>query len=408
MRLIKNFSIVLLSRIANKILIAISFSLIVRKVSNEEFGIISYLISAINILTTSYLNGINANLVQSLSSISEKNEKVKAFTNLFILSIFIGTIVIIFVFLISIIFNDFLLQYKFDEYKTPLIIGVFSMIGMNNILAFYQGIQDFSKLANLTITRSTITLILLVIFVFSFDNIFKPSMYLLVLSPLIIFIYFLIKDNSYLRIEKETFTNLFKNLKINYLYICYSITQTVSSEIPIFVLGTFSNLKEVAYYSVANKLYSIFLMVLYTLHTVLLPKFSSILDKNYLLNLYNKMIKYLLLLSIIFLPLFLLCAKCIVLIFGGIKYNNSILPLKILGISSIISLIFSPSINVLFALKKVKDILISSILLLLVITITSTIFSQYYGASGVAFSILISFASQNLYLYLKVRQLSNE
>ncbi|MBN1213879.1 MAG: oligosaccharide flippase family protein [Candidatus Lokiarchaeota archaeon] len=399
----KNVSVILISKVLSKIILALVFAIIVRHITKAEFGQISIIISAITIATSSILNGINYYAIKNISaSISEEIKIKELFSESFFITLFtvliIGALLVVFNFLLP----NAIISIGLFGFITIVIIGVFTNSLMNLIIAFYQGIHKFNLVASISILKSLITISIVSILLF-FDKLdFDSVIIVLIITPLLPFFYFIIFDKKYFNLKFIKNLQFFKKIDEYKWYVSYTFLQVVGCEISVFMLNTLRNLEEVAVFNVAYKVYGVFFIALYSLHTVLLPKFSSINNEKEIIEKYFNLVKRIIPFSLGIIFITTIGANFIIYLFAGGSYEESITPLIILGISSGISLIFSPSINVLFALNDIKTIFNGSVLLILVLILSHLTFTNFWGAIGASITVLVSFSAQNIYMHLRI------
>lgn len=107
------------------------------------------------------------------------------------------------------------------------------------------------------------------------------------------------------------------------------------------MLGFMRSNEEVAYYNIATKVYTIVNTMIYAVIMVLLPRISNIIhSKNDLIqnrDKINQIFNMMLLLTVPCMALVFSLSESIVLFLGGITYEQSVIPLKLLSFASLFS-----------------------------------------------------------------------
>jgi O-antigen/teichoic acid export membrane protein len=137
--------------------------------------------------------------------------------------------------------------------------------------------------------------------------------------------------------------------------IAYFFILTTFQRLDIFMLSHFSSEKELANYGVAFRYYSIALLALSSIHAVLLPRFSKLdmqdLDKQ-------RQFSYKWLKTTVWLIVPIAVAdifgKSLFVLVNGMQYEKAFHIFTVLSVGILISLMFSPLVNILLARKAFK------------------------------------------------------
>jgi O-antigen/teichoic acid export membrane protein len=165
--------------------------------------------------------------------------------------------------------------------------------------------------------------------------------------------------------------------------LCYTLCQWFTGHFHMLILTRYVPMEEVGLYGFAYKLYSVSLMVVYAINTVLLPTFSEIKDRESLRYKFQKVMRstpivsLLYMFSLPFLGLF-------IEITAGTRYAGATTMLQILIVGTAISTILSPGVNVLFALNRFKLVALGGFLLALTSIIGNLTLTRKMGGSGAA------------------------
>lgn len=196
--------------------------------------------------------------------------------------------------------------------------------------------------------------------------------------------------------KKINFKRIFEFViqKEQFLFFVYAVLMSIMGQLDILLLRNWSDDLAVATYSSALKYYNIFLMVLTTVNSVLLPKISG--EKDY--SLIKKTYKQLDFLAV-FLAIGVIIAEIgaplLIPIIDGGKYPGAVSIFRILIISAWISFVSSPYNNFLIKENKMVSICIRMLIGIIIIIYGNYILIPICGVNGTAIVTLIAYAVQN-------------
>jgi O-antigen/teichoic acid export membrane protein len=177
-------------------------------------------------------------------------------------------------------------------------------------------------------------------------------------------------------------------------------------QLDIWMLRILTDDQAVATYGSAFRYYAIVIMGLSSVHVVLLPFTQKVGSIRQLRATFKKYRRFILLSAPLILIGAWLSQWLIPLIDGG-KYPQAIQVFRILAVSSIISLAFSPYVNTVMRFGKFRYLL-SLVCAGIGICVTGNlILVPHFGATGTAITTLISFAFVNGMTFLKGNELLN-
>jgi O-antigen/teichoic acid export membrane protein len=402
-----NISMMFISQMGSKILIALSLVIVLRYITQEEFGMISLIQSLIVIGSGVFLQGLNFSFITKLAGSKSNTEEQKKFsTSNFYSTVLIGFILSICFYLIVMIKPEILKEYGTNNvYSLLIIAGILGTSLINFITAYYQGRELFRFSAIITFLQAFFIILSYLILIYF--NLISLTAVLIVIAvtPCLFFLFTGFMNRKVLLSSNFNFNIVKKEIYGSRYYILYSSLLVIASQLDILMMSKFFSFKDVGEYSVASKLYSFFIIGLASIHTVLLPKFSSLKNLREMKALLLKSMRFTVPAALGLIIIVLLTSNWIIKIFAGSQYEEAQVPLIILSVSAGLSLILSPSANILFAISKVRILVISGIMLLVVAFLCHTFITSKYGADGAAISTLISYLTINGFLFLYVFKL---
>jgi O-antigen/teichoic acid export membrane protein len=404
---LRNISVSFFGQVTARVINALALLILVRNISKEEFGSVVLIQSIIIIGSGVFLTGLNWFLVTSLASNKDNLEEQKRITTssfqvTLIFSAFVGITLLI---ITSFNPNLFWVNKIISNHVLYLVVGIILMALMNFSNNFFQGKEWFKFAAILTISQSSILLISYLILVYIKMMNIDLVILIIVLAPLVPYLVFNLKFKNYLRLSQFQFSFLIETLKKAKWFIVYSSLGLIAANLDILMMSRYFSLEDVGVYSVASKLYSFFVIGLASIHSVLLPKFSTLKSISQIKTFFYSSLRITVPLAFIISILIFFNAEHIVYLFAGSGFEEAKIPLQILGISIGLSLIFSPSINVLYAVNRIKTIASSGFIIISLLTLGHIFITSRYGAIGCAITTLVSYLLTNLFIFTNVFRL---
>ena len=392
---IKNIFYLLSANISSVIFgLLLSISL-TRFLSKEVYGLYSYIMSILGILTIFTLPGMNTAIVQAVAKgydgvfIKGTKERLKWSTIsssiLFIMGIYyyVNKSQII---AKCLLFSSFIFPfYQATDTFQALLVGKKKF----DMLAKYQSIIQVIP-----------TIVIIIIIYYLRDLLIVIATYLVLISILKIIFFFKSKK-------------LIKNINIDLTSFSFGrhltflgIISIVSHYIDRLIIGTFFSLKELATYTIAL-IFSEQIMIIGSItNTLIFPKLSEMNEHEAYLKLRKFLPYYLILFTIICCILILLCPYLIILFYSH-KYSDSIVYAQVLLISTIAA---QPALILTRALfpsqKKVRELYKVRISRHICELSALAIFSAFLGVWGIILSKFISrlFTTiLSIYLFLRLR-----
>ena len=360
-----------------------------RMLSQEAFGQFTMIRNTISSIEGLISGTLGSTVIKQVaqSSHEEKENLPYILSTIFILNIIIAFIISIFIFFGA----DFIVE-KFLLNNTNLVnalyIGIFILITttfstlMQNILI---GLEEFRKLATLSIITSSITIPMIfiliyffqfygalfgVVFYFGFDFVIK-YLYYKKLKYILIFRY--IEFKKYISYIFFFSTPLFFSIIINLFSFWY---------LRILVINESNGFKEIAIFDAAYQWLTVIMIITGATTNVALSMLSK--KNNSKIFYINLLINFLI--SLIFAIFFILFSKTIMLIYGE-NYADGYFILIILSITSIFFTLSAVYNKYFISINKSKYILISVFLS----SLSMFIFYKYNFFNDTLFNLAYSF-----------------
>ncbi len=360
-----------------------------RMLSQEAFGQFAMIRNTISSIEGLISGTLGSTVIKQVaqSSHEEKENLPYILSTIFILNIIIAFIISIFIFFGA----DFIVE-KFLLNNTNLVnalyIGIFILITttfsnlMQNILI---GLEEFRKLATLSIITSSITIPMIfiliyffqfygalfgVVFYFGFDFVIK-YLYYKKLKYILIFRY--IEFKKYISYIFFFSTPLFFSIIINLFSFWY---------LRILVINESNGFKEIAIFDAAYQWLTVIMIITGATTNVALSMLSK--KNNSKIFYINLLINFLI--SLIFAIFFILFSETIMLIYGE-NYADGYFILIILSITSIFFTLSAVYNKYFISINKSKYILISVFLS----SLSMFIFYKYNFFNDTLFNLAYSF-----------------
>jgi O-antigen/teichoic acid export membrane protein len=383
------------SQILSRFLNALSLLLVIRSLTQEEFGVVGTVQSIVVIGSGLLLQGINWGMIQEISArrASDMSDD-SIITTVFKATVFLGSGMGLLTSVTAVWF-----PWLFGFHGELLLVvgyigaGVVTTALANFALSVLQGRMQFEKSAALSLTQSVV--LLLILGALKCSGLLKLQVALLVLVgvPLVTFgLYILNNPLSGRRSATHSEWHLIDGAK---WYVAYSSMIVLASQLDIVMMARFFSFKDVGVYAVAAKLYGILALGIGSINSVLLPKVSGIADRLHLRALMIRSFRYSAPVVGLLVVTMAISAEAIVTSFAGTDYRIASTPLLLLSLSAGVSILLSPMMNILFALHQKKLIVSSGILLLVLNVLGHLIFTRSLGAIGAASTNLISYTLVN-------------
>lgn len=298
----------------------------------------------------------------------------------------------------------------FQEEKT--ILYIFSLNIFFTTFSFewfYQGIEDQKQITVRTIIVRSISIVGIFLFVKSSADYLN---YALILSIGIIGgnIFNIILLRKYISISKEIFIKIKPLRHIKYILVTFAagLLTTVYTQMDILMIGDFVGMSYVGLYNMPLKFILLMKSVITIFGATLLPRLTNLYSDNkineykvYVDKSFSGLILYCLFVTI---NLYIL-SEDIIEIFGGEKFLDSIITLKILSLTVIFSgFAYFKGVVILYSQKKDQLFLYSVLIAALINFILNYKLIPKYNQNGAAMATLIAEISVIIFINIFTRK----
>lgn len=168
--------------------------------------------------------------------------------------------------------------------------------------------------------------------------------------------------------------------------LLWALFAILQSKLDVFMLATFTTKEQVSYYEIASKVIKPILMVVSAYAQVLNPQFAS-MDTSKLKERIKSIAKFIAIISAVIVFAILIVGPVITMFFGN-KYDNSIVPAKLLLFAIIFYVWTVPFNSALYALNKPYIFTLAAFIGLVVTAIGDFLLLGTYGAIGAAYTYI--------------------
>ncbi len=364
----------------------------------EHMGIYNYISATLMLLVIFSDFGISTSTSRYITVYNtEQKEKVK---KVFFNSLIIISIASILVLFFVILFKQYLFTKHFNYiiYALPMIF----VTPLTSLLdGIFRGLKKFKQLAKVTLLNSFLGISISLILVPSYG--LKGAILAQIFYFLIYSIILLILHKGYeFKIEKKIMWDIGK----------YSLSFGIAilgfyffSKVNILILGKYDLFEEIAVYELVNKVFTIFLIPFSVFGQVLAPNIVEMFSlRKYIdiRNVFSKLLKYILLLNILFIPISMVIAKfgigILFPIYLGDILNSLLLPVALTyAIALPVTVI---NAGILTSTGHAKLMAIQNVISGLVNVVLNILVIQKYGYIGVVWVTFIVQSISTLFLYL--------
>lgn len=356
----KNFAYSTVLTVSGYLFPLITFPYVTRVLGANNIGICNFVSGIIGyFIILANLGMMTVAIRETAAAAGDKERLSKVFSSLLILHL-ISTLVAMAALAICI----FLIP-RFNEHRELLWIGTGQLFfNFLTIEWFFKGIENFKYITIRSVAVRLIQVILTFVVVRRPDdyvNYFLLQFITVVINALINIIY----SRNFVSFSFKN-VNMRPYLKSFFILGLYSILTSMYTTFNTMYLGILSTDTEVAYYTVATKLYTIILALFTAFTGVMLPRNSALIAEGRIdefKKLFVKSFKFLLAFSIPVIILTEILAPLIIRVIAGPGYEGAILPMRL--VMPLVFVIGAEQILViqtLMPLKKDKIILLNSII----------------------------------------------
>lgn len=356
----KNFAYSTVLTVAGYLFPLITFPYVTRVLGANNIGICDFVLSVINyFIIIANLGMMTVAIRETAAAAGDKEKLSKVFSSLLALHLF--TTLAAMAALAVCIF----LVPRFYEHRELLWIGTGQLFfNFLTIEWFYKGIENFKYI---TIRSVAIRLVQVIL---TFVIVRKPDDY--VNYFLLQFITVVINALVNIAYSRNFVSFSFRNINVRpylksfFILGLYMILTSMYNTFNTMYLGIVSDDTQVAYYSIATKLYSVILALFSAFTGVMLPRNSALIAEGKMdefKTMFAKSVKFLLILSLPSIAIAEFFSPLIIRIIAGPGYEGAIVPFRlVMPLVFIIGMEQILVIQTLMPLKKDKTILVNSII----------------------------------------------
>ncbi|GEM_PF-3430207 len=411
--LAKNVSTLFIGNILSRGLNLVSFILIARGLSVNDYGTLTVILSVISTMGDLINSGLTASTMRFTSLFFGQNDKAKIARLLSTTIINTGIVTVLFV-IISIIFSaplsQLFLQGNFQILLIVAAFGLFTTFLFSNLYSMLQGLQDYSGMVILTALYGIERLVAISILLLLGTLTIPSGVLLFVVTPFIPIIFALFRlwklhgiptylGNYDTKIIREMF-------QFGKWMSAWSVVAIVQSRMDIYLLSSLTSSAQVSYYDVAQKFSSVIGMGLGAYANVVNPKIAQISDRTVLKKEVRKFLKVTLLMSTLLFVGIVVIPPIISILFGN-KYDESIVPLRIMLFGLFFYMLTFPFNSAMYALGKSQVFFYTVVFQLIANSIASYFFLPLFGAVGASYSFVVVNIIAFLSSYLFYRKFIN-
>lgn len=356
----KNFAYSSVLTVAGYLFPLITFPYVTRVLGANNIGICNFVLGIIGyFIIIANLGMMTVAIRETAAAAGDREKLSKVFSSLLTLHLF-STLAAM-----AALVACTLLIPRFNEHKQLLWIGTGQLFfNFLTIEWFYKGIENFRYITVRSVAVRFVQVVLTFVIVRDGDdyvNYFLLQFITVVVNALInIFYSRNFVSFSFRNVDVRPY------LKSFFILGLYSILTSMYTTFNTMYLGIVSDDTQVAYYSVATKLYTVILALFTAFTGVMLPRNSALIAEGRMdefRTMFVKSIKFLLVFSLPVIAVTECFAPLIIRIIAGSGYEGAIMPFRlVMPLVLIIGMEQILVIQTLMPLKKDKAILVNSVI----------------------------------------------
>ena len=367
----------------------ITFPYVSRVLLVEGNGIVAFSASITTYFSMFASLGIPTYGIRACAKVRDDKSKLSTVVQ----ELFIINIITTFIVSIAFVLSIYLVP-KFNLQKELFLInGITLILNALGVNWLYSALEQYKYITIRSLIFKIISILLMFLFVKNTNDyvIYGAILVFASAGSNILNFINLRKFVSFKKTEKYDFSQHIKPILI---FFGTSAAISVYTNLDVAMLGFIKSDIEVGYYNVGIKVKTVFISLVTSLGTVLLPRLSYYIENNKIQEFKKMIVKAINFVLVVSTPIvlyFVVYAKQSVLLLSGPAYMGSIIPMQFLmptvlliGLSNI------TGIQVLVPLNKEKELLISIIFGAVIDFVLNLYFINLWGASGAAASTLIA------------------
>ena len=397
---VKNITVVGLGDFLSQIINVCTAILLIRVLTIEDQASFSAMNSIANLSSGLIGSGINLALVRFSTEYASRNGK-----NLISLYYFVFIVEIV-IFLVVTIF-----ALAFPDQVTKLILGEVDftrslqfglLYGMGNLLtqlgrSIYQSEEKFKKFIFVLLLRQSITLVVILL-LWGLKSLSFNSFALAISSIYILIGFYVFIKSSRINSYQQFFGSILEGhvfirpfLTASGWLVGYFLLITFIGQIDILTITRFSTKIDLAIYGVAVKYYSMALIFLGSINSVLLPKFSRI-DMHDPKKQRSFSIKWIKISSLLIIPILIFdfFGEPLFVWVNGVQYSYAFNILVIFSAGILLSFILSPQTNIIIARGNYQFLFKVSLLALIFCVVGNFLIVPAWGVIGASIVMVLT------------------
>jgi O-antigen/teichoic acid export membrane protein len=404
---LKNAIIVFGGSVVSNVLSGIAAVIIIRFVTKSEYGQITIFQTTIALAAGVIMQGLNWALIRQAASGGkeiDKNVKVIIASAIYVQT-FVVFIILIMGWVAAPMIGDKILREPNVVYFIRC--GLVAMIGTvytQLTASVLQANKRFVLSSGILIVGAVLCLVSILCMLSVRQLTLMKALTLYVITPYGGAIVGFICIRPYWELSKYDSNVIKMFIHDSRWMLAYTFILWAYSRVDIILLTRFRTLNDVAIYGVANRIYSIALLGLHAINTVLLPHLASYKGPHQLRMFMEKYFRMGIPAALLFLIISIISSPVCISIVAGWQYMAAVPILRILFVSATVSILFSPMVNVLLSLGRVRLVTCIGVVFMIVGLGTQAVCTSRYGVTGTAYATFISYAVLNcMFAYASYR-----
>lgn len=285
-------------------------------------------------------------------------------------------------------------------------VGIFVI----SIAAFFKSVFFTYQLFKRSVVQQLLVDILKLVSVFCFLYLLRmetvTAFAIFALAPLLGIIYGFVMLKGRLTIKNEQVPGLYRRLfDFSKWLLISNLCILTLPYVGIFMLSNMDSSEAAGIYALALNLTYIFPIIIYSLHSVLLPEVSRFKEREQFEKYFKSSLKVSFLIAVAIVPILIFSSKIIPFFFGA-KYVGSVPVFNLLLLGFFAVTVNSTLRVLLFSIEKPHVVTLVDSLKLFIMIILSYLFIPYLGVKAPAAAYLLvnalALASLSIYVFKKI------
>ena len=406
-----NVTKVYAGEIASKVFAGISIIIMVRSLNTQDYAAFIAFNTVMFLIPGLIGGGINLALIRFASERLSRSgsRSMTLYLLSFLFQVLLFLIVCIFLIALKEQFTELL--FGDQTFGSALILGLFGGFGyliLKAGISVYQAEEKFNTTIVLNLLLQAVKLITL-LSLLAFNLLYYTTAAVAIVVTQLVFAVLvcchIFKNHNPVAVFRS-FSSCREDVKIfmssTVWLIAYIFTLTAFQRLDVFMLSHFSSAEELAVYGVSFQYYALALMALGAIHAVMLPKFSKVEMQDHKKQ-RDFIFRWLKISGWLLIPVLLvdLFGKSLFLLVNGVQYEKSFDIFVVFSIGVLLSLMFSPLVNVLMARRQFRFLFFLAVMSLLLNFTGNYFLIPIWGGMGAATITIVSIGLINIPSFLK-------